>query len=273
MSIFIILLIIAIVAILTSFINSFEESQITKRERTEINLKKQENSNKFNELKNSFGQTSKIINYNLCKFILISDSRNIIMINDNVYNFNDILTFEIKDNSSTIFISTSKTSTNTSSMLGRSIVGGALSGGVGAIIGGTTASKTTQTEGNSKISHNYTITVTVNNLSTPIITLHIGKNGKIVNEIAAILNIILNKNSSNLEQCSVADIDTSNFIKFYEYLPEYFDEELEQLIPLQGNPSIKNTTKIVNILDNKGIDIDEYLDFYREYTKWNNNQQ
>lgn len=250
--------------------NKNEDEDDFEIEKSEIDIKKEENLNKFYELKQTFGQTTKIINYNFCKFILISDSRNLIMINNNIYDFKDILTFEIKDNSTTIFTSTSKTSTSTSSMLGRAIVGGILLGEAGTIIGGSTASKSTQTEGRSSTIHDYSIIITLNNLSTPIINLYIGKNGKIVSEIITLLNIIQYKNSSDLEQKTISDVECSKFKKFYEYLPEYISEEIEQKFNIALS-IFKNSTKTNNqsdlsiLLTKEGMPIEEVA----EFISWN----
>lgn len=267
MSSFILSLFSAIIIIIVLFICLwFFIGKETNKKQKDIILKKEENQKKFNYLKQKFGQTTKIINYALCKFILISDSRNLIMINDNIYNFKDILTFEVKDNSTTIFSSTSKTSTNTGSMLGRAVVGGVLSGGVGSVIGGCTASKSTQTEGNSSTIHDYSILITLNNLSTPIINLYIGKNGKIVSEITALLNIIQKRNSSDFIQKTLSDIDCTEFKEFYEYLPDYISEDLEQkaYLELEKLNKYKDSTAFkffTNTLTKAGMPIEEVTDF------------
>jgi hypothetical protein len=79
-------------------------------------------------------------------------------------------------------------------MVKRAVVGEVLIGGAGAIIGGSTASKTTiSTQENDKVVHNYTIIVNVDSLSEPIIRVHIGTDGKTVNEIVGLMNVIINR--------------------------------------------------------------------------------
>ncbi|MGM9860705.1 MAG: hypothetical protein ACI31C_08115 [Muribaculaceae bacterium] len=110
---------------------------------------------------------------------------------DNIFeiSYKDILSFTCEDNSR--IIATSSTKTNTGSAIGRAVVGGVLAGPIGAIIGGSTASKTTETvqDENSKL-HDYTIIINVNDLKFPIRYLHIGSNTSVAQEIIGILNII-----------------------------------------------------------------------------------
>lgn len=113
---------------------------------------------------------------------------------DNIFeiSYKDILSFTCEDNSR--IIATSSTKTNTGSAIGRAVVGGVLAGPIGAIIGGSTASKTTETvqDENSK-QHDYTIIINVNDLKFPVRYLHIGSNTSVAQEIIGILNIITRK--------------------------------------------------------------------------------
>lgn len=79
-------------------------------------------------------------------------------------------------------------------MLGRAIIGGVLTGGVGAVIRGATASKTTRTaQTSSETKHDYKIIVTVNRLSNPIEIMHLKRDEKTLNELCGLLTIILNR--------------------------------------------------------------------------------
>ena len=109
--------------------------------------------------------------------------------------FKDILDFYVQDNAVTIHsasISTAKT--NTGSMFGRALVGGALFGDAGAIIGGSTAKKTIEHSGSqSRIVHDYKVVITVNSISSPNVTIRIGDDEKTLNNIVSTLTIILNR--------------------------------------------------------------------------------
>ena len=113
--------------------------------------------------------------------------------------------FELKDNQSTVTKITSPeytTSTNTGSMVGRAIVGGVLTGGVGAVVGANTASKTTKVvkEGSRKttIKHNYRISINIDDMSNPVRTIEIGSNEDTADKIANVLNVILHRNKGNV---------------------------------------------------------------------------
>lgn len=88
-----------------------------------------------------------------------------------------------------------ETKTRTGNMAKRAVVGGVLTGGVGAVIGGATAKKdTVVNQENDKIIHDYTIIINVNSLSDPIIRIPLGKDGTKVNEIVGLMNVIINRN-------------------------------------------------------------------------------
>lgn len=87
-----------------------------------------------------------------------------------------------------------ETKTNTGNMAKRAVVGGVLTGGVGAVIGGVTAKRDTiVNQENDKIVHDYTVIININNLSDPIIRIPLGKDGARVNEIVGLMNVIINR--------------------------------------------------------------------------------
>lgn len=87
-----------------------------------------------------------------------------------IYDFKDILGCSLSDN---FYLEKGeveyKTKTSTGSMVGRAVVGGMLTGGVGAIVGGATASKKTEVIPKScdKTIHDYTVLINVNSLDEP----------------------------------------------------------------------------------------------------------
>ena len=91
--------------------------------------------------------------------VLIYDNAKIIAINHAVYNYSDILDFNINEDISY------KTSTSTGSMIGRGVVGGVLLGGIGALAGANTANKKSVQE-----TYAYRINIVVRNMSRPVIT-------------------------------------------------------------------------------------------------------
>ena len=114
-----------------------------------------------------------------------------------VCNFNEFIGCSIKDDLQIEKSSvTYKTKTSTSSMLGRAIVGGVLTGGIGALVGGATAKKKTVVvpSGNDKTIHDFTVVINTNDLSCPIIYVKCGADELLANELHGIINAIVSKN-------------------------------------------------------------------------------
>ncbi|MFR9496232.1 MAG: hypothetical protein SNG69_02205 [Rikenellaceae bacterium] len=132
--------------------------------------------------------------------IMIFDTTSTILILKKAFSYRDILNCTVADNSTTTQSSstlTSNTTTDTGSMLGRAIIGGVLTGGVGAVVGAATAKKKTTTSSpqvNIVVKHDYTIQINVNSITEPLIKIHIGANEEKVNEIVSVLNVIISRN-------------------------------------------------------------------------------
>jgi hypothetical protein len=109
------------------------------------------------------------------------------------YEFKDIIACSINDRPKTIGGSTTATTTsNTGSMIGRGVVGGALLGAPGAIIGGATGKKNTTFVSTPDITvHHFTVYISVNNLSDPMISISTNKAG-LANRIVALMNALIN---------------------------------------------------------------------------------
>ena len=169
--------------------------------------KEEEREKKYNKLTTIMSSPNKIIEYDYDHYIMVNESTSQIMLNEHVYNFNDIINYTMSDNATVIQKHsggeiTSTSSTDTGSMLGRAVVGGVLAGGVGAAIGGSTAKRETTsnvapTTTTSSTIHDYLIAVTVNSLSNPIERLRLGEDGRNTNEICALLSVIISRNKNN----------------------------------------------------------------------------
>lgn len=101
------------------------------------------------------------------KSIRVFEESETIVITDVPYKFSDIISLELYDES-TIIITNSVTKRDTGSMIGRAVVGGALIGGVGAVIGGVSAKQ--NTVATQETSHHYCLYLTINNLTNPLIS-------------------------------------------------------------------------------------------------------
>lgn len=193
--------ILILVGIPISYLGMHLDDKRAEKEQKALEEKKKEmekeNSAKLKMLKASFANVTKVVNYDHKKFIIIDEHKEIIMINETLLKFRDIIDYTISDNSQIIHSATiSNTSTNTGSMLGRSIVGGVVGGGIGAMIGGSTAKKTTITQGGtSTTSHDYKICVTIDSISNPTIMIELGNDEEHLREIESLLCIIVTRNN------------------------------------------------------------------------------
>ena len=150
-------------------------------------------STKSNEVFFSFEATSNVLFEAINNKILVFEENSTIVIKNNAYKFDDIVNFDVYDNSTSIYSGASSSSTKTGSMLGRSAVGAVLFGGVGAIVGGTTAKQEMVTSQTSVTLHNYDVVLTLNSLSTPTLKVNFENNQGKVQEFVSILSIILER--------------------------------------------------------------------------------
>lgn len=136
------------------------------------------------------------------KRLLVFETSNIVIINSAEYKFSNILGFSLVDDatSETITTSAGNAKTSTGSMIGRAVVGGVLTGGLGAVAGAATAKKNINTDATShtKTKHNYTLYINVNDIQNPIISIPIGDNSTKAQKLAAIFNVIIERNKSNV---------------------------------------------------------------------------
>ena len=135
--------------------------------------------------------------------MFVFEQEEVIVIQDKPYKFDDILGFEVYNNSQTIYSGTTSettTSTNTGSMIGRAAVGGLLFGSVGAVVGGATAKKTTTGQTTSQkatTKNNYDVVLTINSLSVPTLKINFKENQNGVQELVSVLTVIQQRKKEN----------------------------------------------------------------------------
>ena len=148
-----------------------------------------------------YGDCSADIIYCGGRFYVFEQSQ-IVIFTKEIIPFSKIIGYNLTDNQVTISENVgyeSKTTTSTGSMIGRAVVGGVLTGGIGAVIGATTAKKNTVTtpmQDNvvASVTHDFKIYVNLNDLSNPTIIICVGRNTDTAYQIANILNIIVERN-------------------------------------------------------------------------------
>lgn len=151
-----------------------------------------------NELISKYGEPDKAFIFeelNLQKEIIVFGKVNRIWLLGKDLPMSDILSCTFNDNQRIEKGSVSyETKTSTGNMAKRAIVGGVLTGGVGAVVGGATARKeTTVKQENDKVIHDYTVIININSLSEPIVKIPLGSDGAKVNEIVGLMNVIISR--------------------------------------------------------------------------------
>lgn len=175
-------------------------AQLRQKEIAEKNARAKEKQKKDDGYESLYGVCAKEIsnpNDFLRDYIRVYENSSIILINDVKYGFEEIIGYNLTDNSTVVKGGlSSSTSTSSASAIGRAVVGAALGGVAGAIIGGSTAKQTTEyKQGDDKTIHDYSININVNRLSEPLVKLHLGKNEDLANEISALINAIVVRNN------------------------------------------------------------------------------
>ena len=122
--------------------------------------------------------------------ILCFEGSGTIILDEKPYSFSDLINVDLVKDNTVIYT----TKTSTSSMLGRAVVGGALFGGVGAIIGGSTAKSGTVSDSSYSL---YSLYINLNSLTTPQICIEFAVYEKEAREAVALLSIILNRTNSS----------------------------------------------------------------------------
>lgn len=206
--VFLLVFFIIVYAILLYAVRSYNdeykaEKDLERRKAIQIQEKKEakerERLTRMTEYESQYGECTKVISNpgdSIQDFIRVYERSSVIIINDEKYSFDEIIGYNLTDNSRVIKGElSSKTTTSNASAVGRAVVGAALGGVAGAVIGGATAKQTTEyKQGEDKTIHDFTVNINVNRLSEPLIKLHIGRNEDLANEITALINAIVVRN-------------------------------------------------------------------------------
>lgn len=156
--------------------------------------------------------------------------------NPKIYNFSDIVDFELLEDGESI----------TKGGLGRAVAGGVLLGGVGAVVGGITGGKKSKS-----ICNSLKIKITVNNISNPVVYIDFIKAPTKKNsftyktvynsaqECLSTLQLICNNQEQEVESVAATTISNADEILKYKNLldsgvitQEEFDAKKKQLLGL-----------------------------------------
>lgn len=171
-----------------------------KRKKMDIEAKTPIYSTARNNLIMKYGEPTRSIflnKLNLDKEIIIFEQANRIWLCGKDLPMKDIISCNFSDTPTVVKGKiTHNTQTNNENMIKRAVVGNILFGEAGAVVGGSTAAKTTKTTQESdKIYHHYTVIININSISDPIIKIEIDENKEIVDEIVGLINVIINRNN------------------------------------------------------------------------------
>lgn len=187
-----------------------EKEEEMKQRALQLEVIKTEHNKYVSKLNEKYGNCDKTIRlntnnpYEIFEILVFSESKRVV-IGKKDFSFQDIIDCQVNDNSKeTETVQTFKgdsiarTNTNTGSMIGRSVAGGLLLGNVGAIIGGSTASKNTVIQHepdtsihNKRIDHDFTIAITVKDLENPVIYINVGSRTELKDEIYSLMKVIM----------------------------------------------------------------------------------
>ena len=152
--------------------------------------------NELKQIKANYGEKAIVIDVAFSK-IIISEEMRVVRLFDADYKFDDILGCSLVDDatSETITTSIGKAKTSTGNMVGRAIVGGVLTGGLGAVAGAATAKKNISTDATSltTTTHKYTIYVNVDSLENPTVIIRVGEDAHKAHKIANLFNVIIER--------------------------------------------------------------------------------
>lgn len=185
-----------------------EKRMLDDKERTrkaEYEKKKKHYDEVLKELQDQYGKMEKILDpVELIpeKSVIAFSLTKTMYIQGTILPFDKIIGYSLLDNSKQVTTTSGtmigETSANSSSVIGRSLVGGLIGGEAGAIIGGATASTTTFTDINSSSTtsthHDYSIKMQIADIARPILTIQCGTNETVAYELIGLINAILSIN-------------------------------------------------------------------------------
>ncbi len=172
-----------------------EFTKLSKEKRNrERQIKRQEDE--LRQIKANYGEKAIVIDMAFGK-IIISEEKQCIRLYETDYKFEAILGYSLVDDatSETITTSLGKAKTSTGSMVGRAVVGGMLTGGLGAVAGAATAKKkiTADATSHTTTMHKYTIYVNVDSIDNPTVTISVGEDSPKAHKIANLFNVIIER--------------------------------------------------------------------------------
>ena len=195
----------AAISCVQNIIEYTEEKNKEKREMEEAEKIENQINTSLDRIGRKYGEPDRLIlpkDKSEYGFFALFVKHELLCINDAEIKFSDIASYKLVDN---YFIENGKvsgdieTSTDSDSLIDRSIGGYLLGVNTGAIIGGATASKSSSvniSQENNKLVHDYTLLVNMKGLTQEGIEIHIGNDWRLASELEHLFNQIIEYNLS-----------------------------------------------------------------------------
>lgn len=182
-----------------------KKAEAKRQQRAEYKKRAEESVQRsIGQLSDKYGRLSNTIRLenwgdmpDIKKCLLVFGDSELLYVDGREVLFKDIVSYRITDDYRIKHGEveyTSETNTSTGSLLGRSAAGAILGGGVGAVIGASSASKITTTIGTQKddtIIHEYSLSINVRSLENPLIRMNLGDSTKKAEKVNAIFAYII----------------------------------------------------------------------------------
>jgi len=161
-----------------------------------LKREKERRKSAYTKYKEKYGCLTKVISVNggdISSDIAVFSTSKKLLILGKEYDFKDVIDCTVYDDS---FVKEGnvyyETRMSTGDMIGRALVGGALAGSIGAVIGGVTAKRDVYVfQEDNKIIHDYTVVINVNDIKSPIINIRCWDNEKLANDIVDLMNVVI----------------------------------------------------------------------------------
>lgn len=168
----------------------WQEGQVQAEKRREA--RKLRYREKLNEFNKQYGHCSNAIGeWNSDIRVRVYESSRIVLINEKVFRFDDILSCEVVTETEQLGTESKKVSVSAGSMIGRAAVGALIAGPLGAVVGaGTAKRKVVSTT--PLVSCKYIVYVCVRDIKNPQLKLKAGPNEQLANNLMALFHVIMN---------------------------------------------------------------------------------
>lgn len=132
---------------------------------------------------------SKFINYSHCQYVLISEEKSLVMVNDVIFSFDQLVKCTVQDDDRQLTNTISEEKKVKSSFLFDVI-----NTDVGRIVNAINAPKIIKSQSNTRTLHDYTIVLTLDSITNPILRINVGDDNEMMNKLKGMFDVIKHRN-------------------------------------------------------------------------------